>query len=666
MKIGIGIDTGGTYTDAAIYDFDSGEILGTAKSLTTKQDLSIGILGAIDGLPAHLAKQAAMISLSTTLATNACVEDKGGRAKLLFFGGDAAVLDRFGAKYGLPPADEISIQDCETTFSGEILRQPDWAAFTREISQGYDVWDGVGIIETNAIRNGAEIEKKAKTLFQQYNQIPVVCAHELFAELNCLQRASSTLLNARLFPVIQEFLDAVKKALALRGICAELVIVRSDGSLMNEAFAAVRPVETLLCGPAASAMGGMYLADCKDCMIVDMGGTTTDLALVRDGLPVTVTDGISIGKWKTFVDGLYVKTFGLGGDSAIHYDGSRLVVEEYRVMPLCVAAKAYPRVLANLQQISIRRHTKFLYEHYLLVRDIAQSNRYTDDEKAFCAALTDGPLLVSQAAEAVGKDVYNLHIDRLLRDGVVQVCGLTPTDIMHLKGDFDTYCTEAARLGAAFVAYNLDTTVEKLCDRVYDEIKRKLYFHIVEALLEHANAGYMKNGINDDVAHLIDQAYQAAKSGVQDDVLSMPFQTKLALVGVGAPIHIFLQDVAAMLGTRAVCPKHHEVANALGAIVGSISAVCSVEIRPNYGPGGVTGYTVYGTEENRIFEELEQAVAFAEQQARARARKQAVSRGAKGALTVTVAVKGRDAAARGCNIYLGTTVVARAVGAVGF
>lgn len=84
MKLGIGIDTGGTYTDAVIYNFEDKKILGSAKSLTTKNDLTIGILGAIDGLPLDLVQQAEMISLSTTLATNACVEDKGGRAKLIF------------------------------------------------------------------------------------------------------------------------------------------------------------------------------------------------------------------------------------------------------------------------------------------------------------------------------------------------------------------------------------------------------------------------------------------------------------------------------------------------------------------------------------------------------------------------------------------------------
>ena len=119
MKLGIGIDTGGTYTDAVIYDFESRAILGTAKSLTTKNDLTVGILGAIDGLPVELTRKAKIISLSTTLATNACVEDKGGRAKLIFFGGDNQIIDKLGRQCGLPASDEICIQESYTSYSGE-------------------------------------------------------------------------------------------------------------------------------------------------------------------------------------------------------------------------------------------------------------------------------------------------------------------------------------------------------------------------------------------------------------------------------------------------------------------------------------------------------------------------------------------------------------------
>ena len=157
MKIGIGIDTGGTYTDAVIYDFENKKILGTSKALTTKEDLSTGILNALDFLPSDIVKKAKVISLSTTLATNACVENKGGNAKFIFLGGDERTLNKNGSKYGLPPTGEIYIQESYTKFSGEIEREPDWDLFSANIDNILNDADGVGIIEIYAMKNSAVI-----------------------------------------------------------------------------------------------------------------------------------------------------------------------------------------------------------------------------------------------------------------------------------------------------------------------------------------------------------------------------------------------------------------------------------------------------------------------------------------------------------------------------
>ena len=668
MKIGIGIDTGGTYTDAVIYDFERKKILASAKSLTTKDDLSRGILGAIDGLDSDLLQKAEVISLSTTLATNACVEDKGGHAKLIFFGGEKKVIDENGPKYGLPSSSEMLIEKCVTKFSGEIVEEPNWEDFSRKIEDGFEELDGVGIIEMSAMRNGAKVEKRAKKIFEARYDIPVVCSHELFSELNCLQRGSSTLLNAGLFPVIKEFLTAIKKSLAARNIHATLVIVRSDGSRMSEEFASSHPVETLLCGPAASTIGGTQLTDNKNSIIVDMGGTTTDISLVKEGLPVTAVDGVSIGRWKTFVDGLYIKTFGLGGDSAVHYDNNAMFLEDYRIVPLCVAAHEHPSIVENLRKLNkdVRKHTKFLYEHFLLIKDISNSVRYSQEQKAFCNAIKDRPLIMSDAAAAVGKDIYNLDVSELLKDGVVQICGLTPTDIMHITGDFDRYSKEASLLGAEFAAFNLGISVDELCERVYTEVKRKIYINIVKAMLENKYDHYMKNGVPPEIETLIDESFQEALTGSRDSLFSMMIKTRYSLVGIGAPIRIFLEDVAKLLGTNAIIPEHYEVANAMGAIIGNIGATFDVEIRPINNTGGTVGYTVYASEEVRVFEELEDAQAFAIEDAQIAAKKEARKRGAKGEITVTYHVDEKASATKDGAIYLGTTVSAYAVGAVSF
>ena len=669
VKTGIGIDTGGTYTDAVVFDFESKTVLATSKALTTKEDLSRGILEALDALPAEQVKAAEIISLSTTLATNACVEDRGGNAKLVFFGGDRKIIDKYGAEYGLPPSKEMYIQESYTGFSGEIERAPDWDLFSRSISSEFQGIEGAGIIEINAMRNSGVVEKKAKELFLQKCKIPVVCGHELFNELNCLQRGSSTLLNARLFPVISGFINAIKAAMAQRGINATVVIVRSDGSLMSEEFAHIRPVETLFCGPAASVMGSVFFTKPNNSIIVDMGGTTTDIALINNGAPVKVTDGISIGKWKTFVSGLYIRTFGLGGDTAVHYNEKKAYLEDYRIVPLCVAATQYPYIAGNLKNLleQGKTHTMYLHEHYMLIRDIADSALYTGEEKALCAALKNGPLTVTQAAASIpGKDIYNLNVSRLVKSGVIQVCGLTPTDIMHIKGDFSKFSAEASLLGAQYAALNLKTSVEELCDLVYDEVKRKIYVNIVKVMLENRDSHYMKNGVSKDVERFIHESYDMAKTGLGHEFISMMFTTGFVLTGVGAPIRIFLSDVAKMLKTKAVFPEHHEVANALGAVAGNIYASNAVEIRPDYNTEGITGYTVFGNTETREFREIGEAENYAAMEAKNGAYTEAVRRGARGEITVTCRMEKHEAPAGDSMVFLGTKAIARAAGSIGF
>lgn len=663
MRIGIGIDTGGTCTDAVLYDFERREVLAAGKALTTPEDLTVGILAALDQLPAEQARQAELLALSTTLATNACVEDRVGRAQLVFFGGDREILNRYGGEYGLPPSEEVWMPESDTDLSGHVGREADWDAFRRRLCENAEDLDGFGIVEMNAVKNGAVVEKHAREIVRAMRpEVPVVCGHELFSGLNSLQRCAGTLLNAGLFPVIDTFLDAIRRAMDARDIHAEVVVVRSDGSLMSRDFAAGHPVETLLCGPAASVLGGWALAPEENCVVVDMGGTTTDLALIRGGAPVTEEEGVRIGRWRTFVDGLAVRTFGLGGDTAIHYQSERLVLEDYRVLPLCVLASRYPEVVGTLRSLRLSgiRHTRFLHEHFLLARNASGERRYTPQEQAICSALSGGPLSLRALAEAVGTDIYNLKPERLIHDGVVIRCGLTPTDIMHIRGDFTAYSTEAATLAAKITAHNLGISLDELCSRVYDAVERRLYRNIVRLLLDDQYGRRAPRG--EGLEQLLDLSYDAAKGGCRE--VAPAFGTKYALLGIGAPTHIFLPRVAEKLGTRAVIPQYSRVANALGAVVGDVAASCTVEIRPDGGPEE-GGYTVFAPDARRSFADETEAEAFALEQAETAARAEALRRGAHGQVAVTSRLERQEVEARSGTVHLGTRAVARAVGSIG-
>jgi len=611
MRLGIGIDTGGTYTDAVMYDFDAKEIVSSVKAQTTKEDLSVGIGNALDGLPSDLLKKAEIISLSTTLATNACVENKGGRAKLLFIGVDKKTADLVGADYGLPNVEEIFFLRGKTNFEGEIVEEPDWDSL---LSKGKD-WikdaSAAGIVDIDAMDNSAVLEKRGRDLIAKEYGVPVVCGHELFSDLNSIKRGASILLNARLIPLITDFVNATKSALKRRAITAPVVVVRSDGSLMSEKFAAQRPVETLLCGPAASVIGGLALTNEKDSLIIDMGGTTTDIAVIKDGIAIKARDGVHVGKWSTLVRGLFVDTFGLGGDSAVRFDGNgSMAIEPNRLMPLSVAADRWPLTTEKLRRLvqTKKKHPLLLHEFFCLIKDISANSNYSEREIAFCKALQAGPLILSDAAEAVGTDAYNIEMHRLEEEGIVMRCGLTPTDIMHIKGDFDRFDMEAAKLGAEFVASCIDVSPDALSDMVYDTMKKELYTNIVRVLLEDQYPSFRKSGLGERLESLISESWEMAKDGGKHDFLSLGFRTPAVFVGLGAPIHIFLPDVARALGTRCVIPENAGVANALGAILGNISATCEIVIKPKYSIEGIEGYIVFGKSRNSYAKDKNEAV----------------------------------------------------------
>lgn len=658
MAIGIGIDTGGTYTDAVIWELDERRLLASAKALTTRRDLKVGIGNALDRLPRELLVQAKQVALSTTLATNACVENKGGRTKLILIGVNPKAVQAAGADYGLPPLEEIYLLDARAPSENEAEIPPDWERFTADLStfQGYTA---LAVVQLGAYENNAAYEKRAKTLLEPLG-VPVICGHELFSELNSLKRAASALLNARLIPVIEEFLDAMEEALRQRGVEAPMVIVRSDGTLMSRQFTCIRPVETLLCGPAASVSGAIALTSEENSLIVDMGGTTTDIAMVKNGVPVKVDGGIRIGNWHTFVKGLYIDTFGLGGDSAVRYKGPDLILDTKRVIPLCIAAADHPEIVPYLRRLHREgaRHSRFLHEFLLLMREPGEDNSYEPVERELCAVLRNGPLPLEEAARAMDRDVYQLRTGRLEEEGVIMRAGLTPTDIMHIRGDFSQYSTEAARLGADFVSRAMGTTTERLCKRVYNEVEYRMFSNLARILLEDQNPWYKEHGLGEGLELQLRTLWENRNR--EDAFVSLQIATPAVLIGIGAPVHLFLPEVAKALHTRCIVPESAGVANALGAIAANVAVTSQVEIKLRTDETGESYYMVYGGDRNFTCSALDRAKSKAAREARKLAAEEAERRGA-GEVTISVRTEDHIARAHDLELYLGTTVTATAV-----
>ena len=670
MAYGIGIDTGGTYTDAVVYDFAARKVLAKGKSPTTRQDLSIGIGCALDMLPKDLLAQAEIVALSTTLATNACVENRGGRAKLVLMGTDRKTLEWIGAdrKYGLN-YDDVLCLNTKGSFDGKIVDHPDWESVIPENEEFLGSAEALAVAEMNAPRNGGVCETVAREALRARFDVPVVPASELVGGLNMMERGATALLNARLLPVVDRFMRAVKKALADRGLSAQQMIVRSDGSLMLDELAKTRPVETILSGPAASVMGSRFLARRENCLIVDMGGTTTDISIVRGGEPF-MSGGIRIGGWRTQVKGVFIDTFGLGGDTRLYMEDGQVKLDSCRVEPICALAAKHPSVKAQLRNLltESRPHTRPLHEFLYLVHAPEHPERYSGEELALIEKLSGGPQMLG----GEGMNLYSTASQRLEREGIVMRCGLTPTDIMHVRGDYETFDSEAARLAARYFLRALPDMLDDgeslsaLCEKIYNLVKQRLYENIARVLIESGYPEICENGLDDQLKAFI--SYKWAHRGEPADrsFFDLKLDAGAALIGIGAPTHLFLPDVAKALGVECVIPEHSAVANAVGAVASDVTAQSAVEVHPVYTSEGVDGFGIHAPGVNENFRDYDEAIEAAKRAAVSLAEEEARRRGAMGELSVSVREDRRTTVTRtGSQLRLGAEIIGIATGRLG-
>ncbi|WP_256201016.1 hydantoinase/oxoprolinase family protein [Thermoanaerobacter thermocopriae] len=187
------------------------------------------------------------------------------------------------------------------------------------------------VVTKFSIRNPS-IEMKIKEILE--NDIPnsfITMGHTISGKLNFPRRVYTSYLNSAVHSIFDEFLSNIKKSLEKEGINASVFILKADGGTMNMSTAEKKPVETILSGPAASLMGiNAMLPTDKDAILLDIGGTTTDIFFLADGVPLFEPWGIRIGKYKTLVRAIYSVSIGLGGDSSICVRNGRIKIGPQR------------------------------------------------------------------------------------------------------------------------------------------------------------------------------------------------------------------------------------------------------------------------------------------------------------------------------------------------
>lgn len=574
MAIFLGVDTGGTYTDAVILDEAANAVLGKAKALTSRHDLAVGIGEAVDAAIAAAgvgAADVALVSLSTTLATNALVEGQGARVALVFIGFADADLGRSGLTEALKGDPVVKLPGGHTHAGNEVAPL-DLDLLELLIRELGDEVSGFAVASQFATRNPAH-EIAARDLIRRVTGRPVTCSHELSANLNGPKRALTAVLNARLIGMIDRLVAACERHLLQVGIDAPLMVVRGDGALISAAMVRERPIETILSGPAASIVGARWLTGASDALVSDIGGTTTDVALLRGGLPEIDPQGARVGGFRTMVEAVAMRTTGLGGDSEVHLvtEGLKggLRLGPRRLMPVSLLAVDHgPMVHAALDRW-LSSDAVGEMDGRFVVPMTGQRGGLNARELAVLDRITK-PMTM---AAALTSRLEVAALERLVARGLVMMSGVTPSDAAHVLGRLDSWDGAAAEKALRLIAKRrtgagerFATGPEIFAQGVVDQLTQQT----VDCLLEAAfgeDEGFAGETPETLARHTLTKAGLARHRGV----LEVDVKLGVPVIGLGASAPSYYGAVGERLHCQTILPEHAGVANAIGAVAGQVS-----------------------------------------------------------------------------------------------
>ena len=330
----LGIDAGGTHTDAALLVCPAtaepantatapvARLLGCAKVRTRHNDLPRSVREVLAELrkaaPQFDFGRITRVTLGATLAVNALVQGRADSVGLAVSAGPGLDPRRFtlGRHVCVVPGglDHRGVE--VSPLRADVLRE----AAAQWQDEGVAA---VACVSKFSPRNAAHEQSMAEAVRKAAPQMPLTEGHRLSGRLNFPRRLATAYFNAAVGRLHGEFLDAVEVALADAGICAQVRLLKANGGAVPLELSRREPVQSILSGPAASVMGVLALCHGSDAMrqgcslLLDMGGTTTDMALFVDGSPVVDRDGMRLEGRRTLVRALATVSIGVGGDSLI-------------------------------------------------------------------------------------------------------------------------------------------------------------------------------------------------------------------------------------------------------------------------------------------------------------------------------------------------------------
>lgn len=324
----LGIDVGGTFTDAVLLDNKAGgvvaQVLAQAKVPTTHEDVLQCLLAALDAVLPQVEAAASKLErvvISSTIVTNALTEHKLDPVFLAVITGPGMNIK------GHVPVTPYYLSGY-VDHRGKVTAQIDWTKHRDLLNK-----KGSGVCAVSgkfAVRD-PQLEFQAEHELTKCGYKKVFLGSELSGELNFVRRTNSAYFAAQVYTLFQKFSQRITRALTERGINAPVHILKADGGTLPLEAAIQQPVEAVFTGPAASVLGIEALAaPAVNSISLDVGGTTTDIAFWEQGLPLMAKRGAVINGYPTAVRSFHMRSIGIGGDSRIHKlpDGSYQVGPE--------------------------------------------------------------------------------------------------------------------------------------------------------------------------------------------------------------------------------------------------------------------------------------------------------------------------------------------------
>ena len=356
----LGIDIGGTFTDLTLIDAD-GQGIHTHKVPSTPDAPSRAVARGVTELMARIGSTPAAIGgfvHGTTIALNALLEYRGARVALIVSEGNRDILeiarlvkhDTFNLRAPAPPdllPRRHVIEATERTDrSGKEVTPLDVAALEQSLVALKD--QGIASLAVCFLNSyvSPEHEQQAKKVLEKtFPGVHVSLSTELWPEIREYERAMVAVLNAYVQPVLSRYLQALQKDTAAIGMTTKLYITQSNGGVMSALTAEDKPVRTLLSGPASGVVGAAYIArlvGVQEAVTIDIGGTSADVSLIRNGEPAHSTEA-RVGAYPVVMPSVDVFAVGAGGGSIAWFDPIGLL----KVGPKSAGAMPGPAAYGN-------------------------------------------------------------------------------------------------------------------------------------------------------------------------------------------------------------------------------------------------------------------------------------------------------------------------------